>query len=467
MSFEKFLRIMTSWMRTIFRASWWLARHPRTLVLVMLGYWAALVIGITPVLLAGLAGSLLWTWRVVGPESFERILGRRYRSHWRRVFRYELGWRMRMRLVGLADQLDGRVAVPRLVKVVSGPDSDHLILRLVAGQTPEDVDAAAGQLAHAYRARHCRVRTLGPGVVQTDLQFADVLEAIVEPAPLTANPDLGGLEIGMREDGWPWQVRLLGSHILIAGVTRSGTGSVVWSLVRRLAPAIRDRTVDIWAIDPKGGMELAPGKALFARFAAGDFVEMADLLDDAVELMRARAIQLAGHTRQHRPTSTEPLVVVLVDEVANLTAYLPDRKLRDRITQSLAVLLTQGRAVGVSVVAALQDPRKEVLGLRNLFPTKIALRLDERTQVDMVLGDAARELGADCDRISEATPGVGFVRTDGMREPMRVRASWISDREIARIAAIYARENEEWTGLDQAARHPPGGRTRGGRRAGG
>jgi S-DNA-T family DNA segregation ATPase FtsK/SpoIIIE len=178
---------------------------------------------------------------------------------------------------------------------------------------------------------------------------------------------------------------------------------------------------------------------------------MADLLDDAVELMRARAARLAGHTRLHRPTRDEPLVVVLIDEVANLTAYLPDRKLRERITQSLAVLLTQGRAVGVSVVAALQDPRKEILGLRNLFPTKIALRLDERTQVDMVLGDAARELGADCDRISERTPGVGFVRTDGMREPVRVRASWISDSEIARIAAIYARANEEWTGLDQAA----------------
>ncbi len=452
MSFETFVRIMTWWTRAVVRGTWWLVRHPRTLLLVMVAYWAAFAIGLTPVvLLAMLAASLVWAWHVVRPESFERIVGSRYRSHWRRMSRYELGWRMRMRLVGLAKQLDGRVAVPRLMKVVSSYGSDRLTLGLVAGQTPDDVDAAASQLAHAYRARHCRVRTLGPGMVQLNLQFIDGLEGIVEPAPLMANPDLEGLEIGMREDGWPWQVRLLGSHILVAGVTGAGKGSVVWSLIRRLAPAIRDRTVDIWAIDPKGGMELTPGRTLFARFAPGDFAEMAELLDDAVELMRARAVRLAGHTRLHRPTREEPLVVVLIDEVANLTAYLPDRKLRERITQSLAVLLTQGRAVGVSVVAALQEPRKEILGLRNLFPTKIALRLDERTQVDMVLGDAARELGADCDRISERTPGVGFVRTDGMREPMRVRASWISDAEIARIAAIYARQNEEWTGLDQAA----------------
>ena len=53
----------------------------------------------------------------------------------------------------------------------------------------------------------------------------------------------------------------------------------------------------------------------------------------------------------------------------------------------LATLTTQGRAVGYSVVAALQDPRKDVLTIRNLFPDRIAMRLDEPEQVDMVLGD--------------------------------------------------------------------------------
>ncbi len=52
------------------------------------------------------------------------------------------------------------------------------------------------------------------------------------------------------------------------------------------------------------------------------------------------------------------------------------------------------------MVAALQDPRKEVLNIRNLFPDKIALRLDEPAQVDMVLGDGARDRGALCDEIS-------------------------------------------------------------------
>src|SRR5205085_9751463 len=39
-----------------------------------------------------------------------------------------------------------------------------------------------------------------------------------------------------------------------------------------------------------------------------------------------------------------------------LTAYQPDRGLRERVEAALATLTTQGRAVGYYVVAALQDP---------------------------------------------------------------------------------------------------------------
>src|SRR5207248_397961 len=103
--------------------------------------------------------------------------------------------------------------------------------------------------------------------------------------------------------------------------------------------------------------------------------------------------------RDHSPTAEDPFTVVLVDEVAFLTAYQPDRKLKEHIMNALATLTTQGRAVGYSVVAALQDPRKDVLTIRNLFPDRIAMRLDEPEQVDMVLGDGARDRGAACELI--------------------------------------------------------------------
>ena len=120
-----------------------------------------------------------------------------------------------------------------------------------------------------------------------------------------------------------------------------------------------------------GGRPCSPGSPPRLR-------AMAALLDEPPRSAQARAARLAGETRQHQPTLAEPLIVLVIDELAALTAYLTDRHLKDRIKAALGIVLTQGRAVGVHVVAAIQDPRKEVLPVRGLFPTRIGLRLSER-----------------------------------------------------------------------------------------
>jgi len=92
-------------------------------------------------------------------------------------------------------------------------------------------------------------------------------------------------------------------------------------------------------------------------------------------------------------------------------------------------------------MAALQDPRKEVMTIRNLFPDKIALRLDESEQVDMVLGDGARDRGALADHISpvpELGAGVGYVRLETSPDPVRVRAAYVSDADIRAMVAEFA-----------------------------
>ena len=163
--------------------------------------------------------------------------------------------------------------------------------------------------------------------------------------------------------------------------------------------------------------------------------------------MQVRAARFAGVQRDHTPTREHPFTVVLVDEVAFLTAYQPDRKLKDRIMAALATLTTQGRAVGYCVVAALQDPRKDVLTIRNLFPDRIAMRLDEPEQTDMVLGDGARDRGAACELIS-ADPatgaGVAFVRLEADPDPVRVRAGWVTDADIRAMADQCLPELAEW-----------------------
>ena len=219
--------------------------------------------------------------------------------------------------------------------------------------------------------------------------------------------------------------------MLIAGATGSGKGSVIWSLIRALLPAIAAGWVQVWALDPKR-MELSFGRALFHRYAC-HAAAMVELLEAAVAEMHDRAGQFGGRTRTFTPSTGFPFVVVLVDELAFLTAYQPERDLRKRAEAAIATLTSQGRSVGVCVVGALQDPRKDVISLRNLFSTRIALRLDESDQVDMVLGDGARDRGALADQISPLPytgAGVGYVRLEASPDPVRVRAAYVTDADI-------------------------------------
>ena len=103
--------------------------------------------------------------------------------------------------------------------------------------------------------------------------------------------------------------------------------------------------------------------------------------------------------------------------------------------------------IAVVVLAAAQDPRKEVVSFRSLFPTKIALRLDTPSQVDMVLGDGARERGAQADHISELTPGVAYVRIEGSRDVRRVRSAYLTDEDVLALSMSLSAskdQNEAW-----------------------
>jgi S-DNA-T family DNA segregation ATPase FtsK/SpoIIIE len=307
-------------------------------------------------------------------------------------------------------------------------------VRLVSGQSAADFAARAENLAHGFGAVLCRVRTGRPGSIVLELVRRDALAAIIPALPIPEQADLKALPVGKREDGSPWLVRLHGTHLLLAGSTGAGKASLLWGLVRVMLPAMRGGLVRGLACDPKL-MELAYGRAIFDRYGqyAADPQSIAAMLETVVADMQDRAGQLAGRHREHTPTAEYPFVVVMVDEVAFLTAYHPDKHLRDRVKAALSTLTTQGRAVGYSVVAALQDPRKEVMSIRNLFPDRIAMRLDEPEQVDMVLGDGARDRGAAADQISTdpATgAGVAFIRLEAHPDPIRVRAAFVTDADI-------------------------------------
>lgn len=446
------------------RATWWCLRRPVAtgttglLVAVYVEHdWAGLV----TLLVSVAAVAAVWRWR--HEPSWWRWLAGPLLGWFRRVFVYRRVWREAMTLCGLSAKYDHQTVLPRLLVVRSDPALDVLTVRMVRGQTPEDFQQVTANLAYAFGRRHARVYSEHPddpptrtgrwawllravdrvrfrdrpSVVYLVLVRTDALRTVVPPFPVPPVPDFTALPLARREDLSTWRLHLLATHVLVGGATRRGKGSVLWSLVRSLAAGVSFGLVRLWVIDPKGGMEFALGRPMFARFACKSFEAMADLLDEAVTVMRERQTRLAGNVRVHTPTTTDPLVVVVVDEMAALTAYLQDGELRKRIAGSLGLLLSQGAGVGVLVVAALQDPRKEVLPFRDLFPTRIALGLTEAAQVDMVLGDGARNRGALADQMPRWAKGVGYVILDGTPDPVRVRFSYISDDDIRTMAREY------------------------------
>ena len=437
--------ILLAWLaRLLFRLARLACRHPvATLTLGLLAFlW--LTIGWPGIAaIVACAVLILMTWRWFWPSGFARWVAAPARNT-RRARVYRRRWPAVMTIADLAPFYRGRIILPVLVKVTSTRYVDRVAVRLVSGQCVADFAARADNLAHGFGAMLCRVRSARSGAVVLEFVRRDALAAPIPAQPIPDRVDLTALPVGRREDGLPWLVRLHGTHVLLAGATGAGKASLLWGLVRAMLPLMRVGLVRVLAADPKL-MELAYGRVIFDTYGAyaAAPVSVAEMLDQAVADMQARAAMFAGRQRDHTPTREHPFTVVLVDEVAFLTAYQPDRKLRERIMNALATLTTQGRAVGYSVVAALQDPRKDVLTIRNLFPDRIAMRLDEPEQVDMVLGDGARDRGAACELISPdpaVGAGVAFVRLEADPDPVRVRAGWVTDTDIRAMAYQIAED---------------------------
>jgi DNA segregation ATPase FtsK/SpoIIIE, S-DNA-T family len=442
----------------------WAVTHWRTtLGLIVVGAWAWWC-GWLPVVIvkATLAvGLVVWRWR--HRASFEAEAGRRLRSWWLRWTVYApklpkwlqscgLTIRDHDRPIVLTANPLGRNKVhrkvkpratqmPRVLGVRSGASWDEVRVRLVPGQRPEDFDDAARALAVARGAARCQVRELRPRVVSIDFQRRNLLADTVWCRELAELADVPGSSIDLRkvwsgrtDYGTDWHRSLLGSHTLHAGVTGAGKGAQMWCPLVSIAPAIRDGLVRLSGIDPKG-MELAYGRRIFHRYGVTGKDALA-LLDDLIEDADKRKAEFAGRLRTVPITRENPLEIVEFDEIGALIRYIGDRKLREAITERVALLTTQGRALGYTVRDYVQEPTKDTVPVRELFPRRICLRVATKSHVGMVLGEQAHDRGAWANRIGEPEPGVGYLFGEGIREPLRIRGGWVPDETIKDLEAF-------------------------------
>ena len=453
--------LFTAWL--VIKTVGWALRqvltHWRTslTVLTTLAWWhwwgwvsLALTVGAVTVVLTG--------WRLVNLSSFEVWAGRHLRAWWLRwtVYAPKLpGW---LHACGLSitpnatpvvvtvnplrrsirpGRNQAQAQLPKVLGVRSGASWDKVRIQLVPGQKPEDFDNAARALASARAVTRCQVRELSPNVVSIDFQRRNLLTDPVACLDLATLATLDGASVDLRrvfsgrtEYGQDWHVPLAGGHTLVAGATGAGKNSAMWCPLVSIAPALRDGLVRVSGIDPKG-MELAYGRRIFHRYAITG-TDALIVLDDLVAVMHARKATFAGRVRVVPISPEHPLELLEFDEIGALTKYI-DRKTREAITERVALLTTQGRALGFTVRGYVQEPTKDTVPVRELFPRRICLRVSAKSHVAMVLGDQAYERGAWANRITEAEAGVGYVFGEGIREPLRIRAGWVPDDTIKQL----------------------------------
>lgn len=447
--------------RTETKIALWLARHPGALATPAAISTSLIELG--PLATGGIAGGLLAAgagWYRAHPDSFTRVASPRIRAFHRRWTRYVgHSWRDSLDHCGLTVQhrRTGELLVPRLAKVYSPtPSIDVLRVVIRKGQSVTTFRNAQEELASALGADVIAIEKTKPRVLTITLVHGNPFDEVIPPADIPGDVDevdLAAIELGDDEYGRVWTEPLIGQHWLIAGATGSGKGSLLWNPLRAMGPAIREGVVRLWVIDPKGGMETERGKPLFHRYATSadedveydpdgdgpeDIDAMLGLLYEYRDEMKARQELLRSQgKRKFSPSTETPLDVLVIDELAMLTALGGRRATLMAVNKVLAEILTQGRASGEAVMAFVQEPTKDIVPVRDLFTRRFCLRVGSSAYVDMVLGEAARERGALADEIPETgCEGIGYRTSEKSRQPIRVRAGYSDDEDIDELVAL-------------------------------
>jgi len=352
---------------------------------------------------------------------------------------------------------DTKTIYPKLREVCGDREAWTALVYPFAGQKVEEYNKHTDAFTLAFNVPFVSFEPTGTGIIKVRCGPVQVPETyeyaaqLVAPAqssvlPAATAASVSEARYGLQTvpmardiDGRPWYMPIEGNHVLIVGRTGAGKSSWCWSLVFGLAEARKAGLVRLWGLDPKK-VELAYGMQWWDEYA--DTTEsMVELLEKAVSELMDRNAAIQGKARKIRPSSEMPLNVIIIDELAYVSAMISDKKLLARAETAIKTILVLGRATGYVLVGCSQDPRKETLGFRDYFPTKVGLAM-EAEMVDLVFGKGAHEAGANCEQIplKEAGAGCAYVKEEMSNKPVLVRAAWCSDDDIkGMLAAVPAK----------------------------
>lgn len=225
-------------------------------------------------------------------------------------------------------------------------------------------------------------------------------------------------------------------HLLVAGSTGSGKSVCVNTLISSILFSRKPNEVQLILVDPKMvELSIYNGIPHLKVPVVTDMKKAAAVLRWAVREMEARYLTMAtsgvrnisGYNEQH-PESAMPLILIIIDELADLMLVAPD------VEESINRLAAKARAAGIHMVLATQRPSVNVITgtIKANVPSRIsfavATQIDSRTILDMA--GAEKLLGK----------GDMLFNPIGASKPIRIQGAFISDEEVEELVAFVKQQ---------------------------
>lgn len=235
-----------------------------------------------------------------------------------------------------------------------------------------------------------------------------------------------------------WEPRKI-PHLLVGGVTGGGK-----SVAERAVIGAALRFPESWrvlALDPKK-VELSPLRGYDnVESVCTEMADMADVLERAAEIMDDRYSEMeqarGQYSHIHDLDPERELVLVVVDELAELTMSSSGKsdeakaqaEYADRMSMSIELIAQKGRAAGVHLLMATQQP-----GVSDgTLSSKTRMNTSGRLACGGMPASSSRMLLNDSD--AAADPAQGEVKG---------RAIYLADSEMSRCQMVLT----EWEHID-------------------
>ncbi len=187
-------------------------------------------------------------------------------------------------------------------------------------------------------------------------------------------------------------------HMLVAGATQSGKSMFLYTLIGSLAALNPPDRLHLVLVDPKRtdftffrrlphlhgrGVITDPAEAVSALtdLIDGEMERRTDLLEEEMYL------NIHSYNDDH-PDEPLPLIVVVIDEFADLADVMDSKEQREAFDLALRRLAQRARSVGIHLVIATQRPTADIINgtIKANLPGRVSFRLgsgvDSRTILD-------------------------------------------------------------------------------------